>query len=47
MFSRERPIKQDHMDLRIGHLNFNTPPATPERAAVEPRCLAVLAVDAA
>ncbi len=24
------------MDLRIGHLNFTPPPATPKRAAVDP-----------
>jgi len=24
------------MDLRIGHLNFGTPPAAPKRAAVDP-----------
>jgi hypothetical protein len=35
-FSRERPIKQDHMDLRIGHLTFSTPPVTPKRAADSP-----------
>jgi hypothetical protein len=32
-FCRERPIKQDHMDLRIGHLNPTTPPAAPRKAA--------------
>jgi FlaG protein len=31
-FSRERPIKQDHMDLRIGQLNPPPSPATPRKA---------------
>ena len=29
------PIKQNHMDLRIGHLNFSLPPAAPKRGAAD------------